>query len=127
MPNATCLENAILPKNYISCVPLCSLVLIMAINMKEAQVLVTLSPVPSSIVCCDVFVSFIYDEMRFRSAYDFHKKPVIKAPTCVRKTNLGGGAKICRGAAGAGVWQDGASAAAHWGGWSSTGGGFWNG
>lgn len=45
----------------------------------------------------------------------------------MRKTNLSGGAKICRGAAGAGVWQGGASTAAHWGRWSSTSGGFWNG
>ena len=41
-------------------------------------------------------------------------------------TNLGGGAKICRGAAGAGVREGGASTAAHWGGRSSTGRGFWD-
>lgn len=44
----------------------------------------------------------------------------------MRRTNLCGRAQICRGAAGAGVRQRSAGAAAHWGGWSSTGGSFWD-
>ena len=43
-----------------------------------------------------------------------------------KKTNLSGGAKICRGAAGAGVRQGSASTAANWGGWCSTRRGFWD-
>lgn len=53
---------------------------------------------------------------------------IIRCWACswVRKTNLSGGSKICRGAAGAGVWQGGASTAAHWGGRGSTSRGFWD-
>lgn len=43
-----------------------------------------------------------------------------------KNTNLSRGAKICRGAAGAGVRQGGASTAAHWGRWSGTGRGVWD-
>lgn len=44
----------------------------------------------------------------------------------MRRTNLCGRAQICRGAAGAGVWQRSAGAAAHWGGWSGASGSFWD-
>lgn len=44
----------------------------------------------------------------------------------MRRTNLCGRAQICRGAAGAGVWQRSTGAAAHWGGRSSASGSFWD-